>query len=111
MDAHERRALPEGWKVKKVKEFAEVITGGTPSTSIEEYWKDGAIPWLPSGDLKNCNIKSASKFITKIGLDNSATKIMPIKTVLIALTGATTGQTGMLEIEACANQSVTGICL
>lgn len=108
-DLHEWRALPEGWKVKKIEEFADVITGGTPSTSIEEYWKNGTIPWLPSGDLKNCKITEANKFITKLGLDNSAAKMMPKKTVLIALTGATTGQTGLTEIEASTNQSVTGI--
>jgi type I restriction enzyme S subunit len=103
------RELPKGWEIKKIKNFAEVITGGTPSTVVEEYWKNGAIPWLPSGDLKNCKITKASNFITKLGLDNSSAKIMPCKTVLIALTGATTGQTGLLEIEASANQSVTGI--
>jgi len=103
------RELPKGWEIKKIKDFAEVITGGTPSTVVEEYWKNGTIPWLPSGDLKNCKITKANNFITKLGLDNSAAKIMSCKTVLIALTGATTGQTGLLEIEASANQSVTGI--
>lgn len=97
------------WEHKKISEFAEVITGGTPSTPKKEYWDDGTIPWLASGDLKNCRLNKSRQFITQLGLDNSAAKLMPRKTVLIALTGATTGQTAILEFEASANQSVTGI--
>lgn len=93
----------------KISDFAEVITGGTPSTARKDYWKNGNIPWLASGELKNCKIYKSEKFVTKLGLENSVAKIMPRKTVLIALTGATTGQTGLLEFEASANQSVTGI--
>lgn len=97
------------WKEVELGEVCEVITGGTPSTIKEEYWKQGTIPWLPSGDLKNKSIIKAHEFITELGLKNSSARIMPKETVLIALTGATTGQTGFLEIEASANQSVTGI--
>lgn len=91
-----------------IKDFAEVITGGTPSTSIAEYW-NGDIPWLNSGELNKGIIFNASNFITKKGLSKSNAKLMPIDTVLIALTGTTTGATALLKIEACANQSVTGI--
>ena len=103
------KQLSEGWNEKKISEFTKVITGGTPSTMRKEYWERGDIPWLPSGDLKDKPIKSAHIFITKDGLKNSAAQIMPKKSVLIALTGATTGQTALLEIEASANQSVTVI--
>ena len=103
------KQLPTGWKEKKICEFTEVITGGTPSTIKKEYWENGNISWLPSGDLKDKPIKSAHIFITNEGLKNSSAQIMPKKSVLIALTGATTGQTAILEIEASANQSVTGI--
>lgn len=93
----------------KVSEFAEVITGGTPSTSVPEYWDNGTIPWLQSGSCQNCMITECNTFITQAGLDNSAAKMMKPDSVLIALTGATTGKVGYLTFEACANQSVTGI--
>ena len=96
------------YPMKKIKSFANVITGGTPSTKKPEYW-NGTIPWLPSGCCQNCRVNSADTFITEEGLKHSAAKLMPINTVLIALTGATTGKVGLLGIEACANQSVTGI--
>lgn len=94
--------------VKAISEFAEVITGGTPSTRKPEYW-GGDVPWLNSGVLNDGDIKAPSKYITELGLKNSSAKLMPKNTVLIALTGATTGQIGYLSFEASANQSVTGI--
>ncbi len=93
----------------KISDFAEVITGGTPSTSVSEYWENGDIPWLQSGACQNCIITTCDTFITKAGLDNSAAKMMKPNSVLIALTGATTGKVGFLTFPACANQSVTGI--
>lgn len=101
--------LPDGWQYIKISDLTDVITGGTPSTNKSEYWDGGDIPWLPSGDCKDSVINSATKFITEEGLKNSAAKLMPINTVVIALTGATTGKVGILNIEASANQSVTGI--
>lgn len=99
----------KGYNRIKIGDLAEVITGGTPSTRKNEYWDNGTIPWLPSGECQDKEINSASKFITEEGMKNSAAKLMPKSTVVIALTGATTGKTGILNIEATANQSVTGI--
>lgn len=99
----------KGYSRIKIGDLAEVITGGTPSTRKSEYWENGNIPWLPSGECRDKEINSASKFITEDGMRNSSAKLMPKNTVIIALTGATTGKTGILNIEATANQSVTGI--
>ncbi len=96
-------------KKKKISDFTEVITGGTPSTTVKEYWEDGTIPWLNSGELNKKYIYESKNFITKSGLKSSSTRLMPPDTVLIALTGATTGLSALTKIEACANQSVTGI--
>jgi type I restriction enzyme, S subunit len=93
----------------KISAFARVITGGTPSTAKKEYWENGNIPWLNSGELNQDVITGSSNFITECGLKSSNAKLMPPETVLIALTGATTGKVGFLTFEACANQSVTGI--
>jgi len=92
-----------------IQEFADVVTGGTPSTSVREYWEGGSIPWLNSGELNKGSIFDADNFITEAGLANSAAHVMPENTVLIALTGATTGISALLRIKASANQSVTGI--
>ena len=101
--------MNRSWQIKKISDFAEVVTGGTPKTDIKEFWENGNIPWLASGACKDEEILTATKYITKAGYDNSVAKMMPINTVVIALTGATTGKIGLLKIEACGNQSVTGI--
>lgn len=93
----------------KVSDFTQVITGGTPSTKKDEYWEGGTIPWLQSGCCQNCEVRSTETYITQQGYDNSSTRMMPVDTVMIALTGATAGKVGYLTIQACGNQSITGI--
>jgi type I restriction enzyme S subunit len=97
------------WEKLKISDFTSVITGGTPSTTKTEYWENGHIPWLNSGALNQEIITESENFITQAGLENSSTRMMPKDTILIALTGTTTGVVGYLSFEACANQSVTGI--
>ena len=94
---------------KRIEEFTTVVTGGTPSTAKSEYWDGGVIPWLQSGCCQNCDVDKTEKYITQEGYDNSSTRMMPLNTVMIALTGATAGKVGYLKFEACGNQSITGI--
>lgn len=98
------------WVRKKIKDFAFTTSGGTPNTSIKEYWENGVIPWINSGELSRNNfIRIPTTYISEKALKNSSAKLMPIGTVVIALTGATTGMTALLEIETSGNQSITGI--
>lgn len=94
---------------KKICSLTTVVTGGTPSTNVSEYWEGGNIPWLQSGCCQNCDVEYADKYITQSGYDNSSTKRMPPDTIMIALTGATAGKVGYLKFDACGNQSITGI--
>lgn len=89
------------------KEFICAL-GGTPKTSVPEYW-DGDVNWINSGEVNKLRITKASKKITKLGMEKSATKLLPKGTTVIAITGATLGQVSLLEIDTCANQSVIGI--
>lgn len=82
--------------------------GGTPSRAKPEYW-NGDIPWINSGEVNLFRITRPSETITSLGLSKSATKLLPAKTTVIAITGATLGQVSLLEIESCANQSVVGV--
>ncbi|MDO8874249.1 MAG: restriction endonuclease subunit S [Methanoregula sp.] len=107
--ATELGVLPEEWDIIAIGKFASSKSGGTPSTLKEEYWKNGTVPWVNSGALKDNFVNQPSTLITKLGLENSSAKLFPKKTVLIALTGATTGRVGILDIESSTNQSVVGI--
>ncbi|MDO5136303.1 MAG: restriction endonuclease subunit S [Eubacteriales bacterium] len=89
-------------------EICNCILGGTPSRAKAEYW-NGDIPWINSGEINRFRITSPSELITQYGLNHSATKMLPAKTTVLAITGATLGQISLLEIDACANQSVVGI--
>ena len=100
--------IPQGWKVGKLGDYCECVLGGTPSRSESSYW-NGDIAWINSGEVNKFRICTPSEFITSKGLDNSSTKLLPKKTTVLAITGATLGQISILEIDSCANQSVIGI--
>ena len=98
--------IPEDWEVISVKHYCEEIySGGTPDSTKPEYW-DGDIDWIPSGECHDKKITSAPKTITQLGFDNSSTKMIPANTPVVAMTGATCGNTGFLTFNSCANQSV-----
>jgi type I restriction enzyme S subunit len=99
----------EHWVEVKIKDIFSTASGGTPSTFRSDFWEKGDVNWINSGALKDDIITKPTHFITKLGLDNSSAKLFPVNTVLIALTGATTGKVGLLKIECSTNQSVTGI--
>ncbi len=100
--------IPKEWEAKKISDLTNCVLGGTPSRYKPEYW-NGNINWINSGEINEIRITRASEKITEIGLKKSATKLMPKKTTVIAITGATLGQISILEIDSCANQSVIGI--
>ena len=100
--------IPAGWKISKIGEKAVTVLGGTPSRTDPTYW-GGEIPWINSGKAHEFRIVEPSEFISKEGLDNSATKLLPPRTTIIAITGATLGQVSLTEIATCANQSIVGV--
>ena len=100
--------IPKGWRVGKLGDACKCVLGGTPSRNKDEYW-NGDIAWINSGEVNEFRITKPSEYITKEGLENSATKLLPKKTTVLAITGATLGQVSLLEIESCANQSVIGV--
>lgn len=100
--------IPEGWRVCTLGEICKCELGGTPSRANKSYW-GGNIAWINSGEVNKFRICEASEFITEDGLNHSATKLLPAKTTVLAITGATLGQVSLLEIDSCANQSVVGV--
>ena len=108
-NAELKREIPEGWEVKKVKDIAETGSGGTPLKAKKEYFENGTIPWINSGEVNASFIISSRKFITKKGLDNSSAKLFKKGTILMAMYGATAGQVSLIDLEASTNQAVCGI--
>lgn len=97
------------WKFIKIGSICKTGAGGTPLKSKKEYYENGTIPWLRSGEVNNRNITKCKISITKEGLNNSSAKLFPPRTVLIAMYGATAGEVGVLNFECSTNQAVCGI--
>ncbi len=104
-----KREVPSGWEVKKIKDFAKTGSGGTPLSTKHEYYKDGNIPWINSGEVNSSFIIESKNYITEAGLNNSSAKIFPKGTILMAMYGATAGQVSLMDIEACTNQAICAI--
>jgi type I restriction enzyme S subunit len=97
---------------KRIGELAEVFVGATPSRKDSELW-NGPIPWVSSGEVAFCRISETRETITEAGLGNSATRLHPPGTVLLAMIGEgkTRGQAAILDIPAAHNQNAASIRL
>jgi len=107
---HYRPLIPihPDWPMVPLSEVCEVKSGGTPSRSDESFW-NGSIPWVGSAVCKDGEVTKAEEFITEAGLNNSAAKLFPAGTTLIALVGATIGKTGFLKFDSTTNQNIAGL--
>ena len=102
--------FPEDFKVKTVSEFcAETKSDSTPSRINNEYWENGTISWVKSGEVHNNITLQTEEYITPLGLTESSTKLLPKDTVLMAMYGVTAGEVGYLAIEATTNQAICGM--
>ena len=108
-DEELEKAIPKGWEVSTIGSVLKIILGGTPDTANKSYWENGTESWINSGKINEFRIISPTAHITKEAASNSATKLLPKGTTVLAITGATLGQVSMTEIDTYANQSVIGI--
>lgn len=101
--------MKHNWEYKKLGEVCETTSGGTPSKIKLEYYTNGNIPWLRSGEIRQGLIFDTDIYITEEGLKHSSAKIIPINSVVIAMYGATVGQCGIIKSKMCTNQAVCSI--
>ena len=95
---------------KKLGEICDFVSGGTPSKTKNEYWKNGNIPWIKISDFKEKYIKCSDEKITKNGLENSSAKLLKKGTILYTIF-ASVGKVAILDIEATTNQAIVGVNL
>ena len=76
--------IPAHWEVKRLKFVVSVFGGGTPNTGKPEYW-NGDIPWVSPKDMKSDLIGSTEDYLTELGVQESATKIVSSNSVLIVV--------------------------
>lgn len=102
--------VPKGWQRLPFTETINVIGGGTPKTSIAEYW-NGDIPWYSVVDAPahgDVFVIDTEKHISEDGLKNSSTKLLPIGTTIISARG-TVGKLALAGQVMAMNQSCYGL--
>lgn len=97
------------FELVKIGDIFKTSSGGTPLRTKSEYYQNGTISWLKSGEVAQGYIYHSEEFITEEGLKNSSAKLFPINSVLVAMYGATAGQVGILKFESTTNQAVCAI--
>ena len=106
-----RELCPNGVEYKRIGDFAMCFPGATPKTTHPEYWENGTIPWMSSGEVNQEEVTFTEKKITPKGYDETSTKMVPVGTVVIALAGQgkTRGKVAITRIPLCTNQSLCAI--
>lgn len=94
----------------RLGEICTIQSGGTPSRSNFDYWKNGTISWVKISDIKDKYLNFTEEHITSEGLKNSSAKIFSKGTILYTIF-ATLGEVSVLNIEAATNQAIAGIKL
>ena len=102
------KGFAEDWEQRKLGDIATITGGGTPSTNISEYW-NGDIDWYSPVEIgENRYVSGSIRKITKLGLEKSSAKILPVGTVLFT-SRAGIGNTAILQTEGCTNQGFQSI--
>ena len=104
------KGFTEKWDKKRLNNIAKEFNGGgTPRTSVNEYW-DGDIPWIQSSDLKENKVFGLvpQKFISKKGIKESATKLIPKNSVAV-ITRVGVGKLSLIPFEYATSQDFISI--
>jgi type I restriction enzyme S subunit len=104
------REIPKGWGTGSLSDIIDLIGGGTPQTSVEEYW-NGDIPWFSVVDTPQKGdifVIDTEKHITQSGVEHSSTNILPVGTTIITARG-TVGNLALVGTPMAMNQSCYGV--
>jgi len=102
--------IPEGWEVAQFADTIDIIGGGTPRTSVAEFW-NGDIPWFSVVDAPTWSevwVVDTEKKITRAGVEKSSTRVLPVGTTIISARG-TVGQIALVGVPMAMNQSCYGL--
>lgn len=96
--------FPCDWENKKFQQICDIFSGGTPNTNVREYW-DGDIPWCVPTDITSNSkyIWQTERNITRLGLDNSSSIVMPENSILMC-SRATIGPRCINKVPMATNQ-------
>lgn len=102
--------VPKGWVWTSFVDTVHIIGGGTPKTSMPEYWQ-GNIPWFSVIDApakSDVFVMDTEKHINELAVKSSSTKLLPEGTTIISARG-TVGRLALVGKEMAMNQSCYGL--
>ena len=103
--------IPTGWETGSILRQADLLSGGTPKTDVPSYW-NGDVPWASAKDVSQCGeafLVATERTITKQGVEESSTKIIPANATVVVARGATTGRLTMFGHAMAMNQTCYGL--
>lgn len=89
--------------IVKLRDICEMFSGGTPSVENRQYYNNGTIPFIKSGEIEN---DKTEDYITEDGLKNSSAKLVKQGDLLVALYGANSGNVALSKISGAVNQAI-----
>lgn len=100
--------IPSQWQLSHIGNLTEIGSGGTPDRKKPEYWLDGTVKWMASGEINYEYVYDTAEKITELGMENSNVKLLPVNTVMLGLIGQgkTKGLTAILKTECTCNQNL-----
>lgn len=101
----------DAWEQRKLKDIADIIGGGTPSTNISEYW-DGDIDWYTPAEMEEQRYAVGSvRKITQLGLQKSSARLLPAGITVLFTSRAGIGKMAILQHSAATNQGFQSLVL
>ena len=103
--------IPEHWRTAHLRYVASVSNGSTPSRDRIDYWNNGTVPWLASGQVNDYVVRKAREFITPTAVLDTGLRLFAPGSVILGMVGQgkTRGMSAYLDIEATINQNLAGI--
>ena len=102
------------WEKVKLGDICKYVTsGGTPKSSIKEYYEPKQIPWLKTKEVNYCRVYETESYISKDGLNNSSAKMIPQNSVIVAMYGQgdTAGRVAINKIPLTTNQACCNLII
>jgi len=97
--------IPDSWEWCKLGWIGDWGAGATPAKGNPEYYDNGTIPWLRTGELNNAFVYDSEIKVTPKALEKCSLRMCNVGDVLIAMYGATIGKVAIAGIELTTNQA------
>lgn len=97
--------MPNHWVKKKVSWISKVASGTTPKSDNKEYYQNGTVKWLNTGDLNDGFLSTTKKLITQKAVDDCKLTEYNSYSVVVAMYGATIGKTSVITEPMTVNQA------